>query len=405
MCRLIRLTCWFVGLLPLVGCAKPVAVAPTAKLPEVLVGKPVVREVVDFEVFTGRTEASERVDIRSRLTGYLDRTYFREGDLVKEGDLLFLIDPRTYQAELSRAEANLTQSQTRVKRLDSDYERAKALYTKNAIGREEHDRLLGDRDEARAAVVVAESNLRLARLNIKYTEIRAPCSGRISRRNVDPGNLVKADDTILTVLVALDPMYVYFDVDERTLLRRLMAEGIVTPSASANKPRLPVQIGLADEDGFPHAGAVNFVDNHVDPNTGTMWMRAVFEDTKRVIPPGLFARIRFPIGGPYQAVMVAEQALGTDQERKFLFVVGDDNKVIYRPVVVGQLHNGLRVIKQGLKAEERVVVSGLQRVRAGGEIQPKSVDMLSRVAVQQPPDMVPNDKARAQLAAPPRAAP
>lgn len=362
----------------LTGCARNAPTAPAAKMPVVLVGQPVLKEVQDYEIFTGRTETAERVDLRARITGYLDKTFFQEGDLVKEGDQLFLIDPRPHKAELSRAEANLVQAQVRARRTDADFERAQGLHARHAIGREEFDKLRGDRDEAHAAVNVAESNLELARLNLKYTEIRAPFNGRVSRRMVDPGNLVKADETILTVLVALQPIYVYFDVDERTLLRQMLHQEM--PSISSQNGRLAISIGLADEDGYPHAGTVNFVDNRVDPNTGTIWMRGVFENAARLIPPGLFTRIRFPLGTPYRAVLVAEQALGTDQEQKFIYVVDDNNVVSYRAVKVGQLHDGLRVIKDGLRPGEKVVVGGLQRVRAGTEIAPKEVDMQSRVA-------------------------
>ena len=365
---------WLAALVPLLfaGCARQQPQAPPPKPPEVMVGEPVVKEVTDYEIFTGRTEASQRVDIRARVTGYLEKTNFTEGALVKEGDVLFVIDPRPYQAELARAEAALAQALARVERLERDYQRAHSLLGQRAISREEYDRMVGDRDEARAAVDVARSNVELARLNVQFTEVKAPFTGQISRRLVDPGNLVKADDTILTTLVALEPMYVYFDVDERTLLRQLLREGRLE---SVLGQKVPIEIGLADEDGYPHRGVVNFVDNRVDPSTGTMWMRGEFINPSRPIKPGIFVRVRFPLGKPFRAVLVAEQALGTDQGQKFVYVVDEKNRAAYRPVKVGRLHGGLRVIQDGLKPGEKVVVSGLQRVRPGAEVTPKPVDM------------------------------
>jgi RND family efflux transporter MFP subunit len=367
----------------LAGCnngTMPAAGPPRA--PEVLVSTPLVREVTDYEFFTGRTEASERVDLRGRVTGYLEKTYFTEGALVQKDDLLFRIDPRPYAAELVRAEASQTQAESRLERLERDYERLRGLIGRQAVSREEFDKLTSDRAEARAAAAVATANVKLAQLNLDYTEVRAPFSGRISRRMVDPGNLVKADETILSTLVAQEPMYAYFDVDERTLLRQLLRDGRLE---AAQVNRLPIQIGLADEEGYPHPGVVNFVDNRVDPNTGTMWLRGEFVKPEREIKPGIFIRVRFPLGKPYQAVLIAEQALGTDQGQKFLFVVDDKNRVSYRPVKVGRLFDGLRVIHEGLKPTERIVVAGLQRVRAGAEIVPKVVDMAGQVATRPRP--------------------
>ena len=391
MCRSAWRFPLFLLLLAAAGCARSQPQAPPPKPPEVLVGLPVVRDVTDYEVFTGRVESASRADLRARVTGNLEKSLFKEGALVNEGDLLFVIDPKPYQAELARAEAGLTQSRAHRDRLDKDYERAQAVYNRQALSREELDKVGGDRDEARAAVGVAESNVKLARLNLQYTEVRAPFTGRVSRRFVDPGNLVKADDTILTTLVADAPMYAYFDVDERTLLRQLLREGRLE---SASQDRVPVEIGLSDEDGFPHAGVVNFVDNRVDPNTGTMWLRAEFVSAKRPIKPGIYVRVRFPLGGPYPAVLVAEQALGTDQGQKIVFVVDGKNVAARRAVKVGKLHDGLRVIKEGLSPEEKVVVTGLQRVRSGAEVAPKPVEMAGRLAKAKAEEEAPAPRAK-----------
>lgn len=370
--------CLLFGLLLLAGCGREQPKGAAPKPPEVLVSAPLTREVIDYEFFTGRTIASQRVELRSRVTGYLEKALFKEGDLVKKDDVLLIIDPRTYQSEVVKAEASVAQSQATARRVEGDFERAQGLLTKGAIGREEYEKLRGNRDEAKAAVRVAEANLRLAQDYLTFTEIKAPFSGRVSRRNVDPGNLVKADETVLTTLVAEEPIWANFDVDERTLLRQLMKAGKLESSMS---DRVPVTIGLADEEGFPHTGVVNFVDNEVDRGTGSMWMRAEFINPKRSIKPGMFIRVRFPLGRPRESLLIAEQALGTDQGQKFVFVVGPDNKVEYRAVKVGRLQeDGLRVIRDGLKPGERVVVSGLQRVRAGTVLTPKYIEMPTRAA-------------------------
>lgn len=358
-------------LLPL-GCQRvqPPAVAPT--LPEVLVSVPLARDVIDYETFTGRTESSRRVELRPRVTGLLEKASFSEGDLVKENDLLFVVDPKPYQAALAKAEADRTAARFRLQRLEKEWQRGEALLTRQAITREEYDKLVSDRDEARANVSRAEAEVELAALKLSWTQIRAPFTGRISRLAVDPGNLVKADETILTTLVAVEPTYAYFDVDERTLLRQLLRESVLP---ATRKEKVTVQIGLVDEEGFPHRGTVNFVDNKLDPNTGTLWMRAVFENPSRPIHPGMFVRVRFPVTNPYPALLVAEQAIGTDQGQKFLYVVDTANKVQYRPVTIGKLHGSLRVIRQGLQGGEQVVVSGIQRVRPNSEVRPKRQPM------------------------------
>jgi RND family efflux transporter MFP subunit len=347
--------------------------------PEVLVSRPLSRAVSDYEIFTGRTESSQRVELRSRITGYLEKTYFQEGELVEENAVLFLIDPKPYQAEMARAEASLAQAKAHLRRLEGDFDRAQSLLNRQAIGREEYEKLRGERDEAKAGVGVAEAVVKLAQNSLHYTEIRAPFRGRISRRMVDPGNLVKADETLLTVLVAEEPIYAYFDVDERTFLRQLLRGGRLDSTLSE---RVPVQFGLADETGFPHPAVVNFVDNRLESGTGSLWLRAQFLDPQLAIRPGMFIRVKFPLGSPYKATVIAEQALGTDQGQKFVYVVNHQNRIEYRPVQAGRLQDdGMRVIAEGLKPDERIVVTGLQRVRAGAVVTPKAVEMESATAV------------------------
>ncbi len=357
------------------GCLQPqqpqAAAAP--KPPEVVfVTLPTSGEITDYEDFTGRTVAIKTIDIRARVTGYLDKVNFKdmEGRDVEKGSVLFEIDPRPYEAEVARAKASLLQAQAHLKRLELDYVRAEKLVGNKSISHEQFDQVSGDRAEGAAAVEMVRANIELAQLNLNYTKVRAPISGRISRTQLDPGNLVRADDTILTTIVAVDPIYAYFEVDERTLLRirRNTEEG---RTKSADSRAVPVMMGLADEEGFPHEGTINFVENRVDPSTGTLQIRGVFKNSDHLLTPGLFVRVRLPLGQPYHALLVSEESLGTDQGQKFVYVIGDDNKAQYRRVQVGKLQQAQRVILKGLSEGERVVVSGLQRIRPGAAVQPK----------------------------------
>jgi len=334
--------------------------------PEVKVSLPVVREVTDYEDFTGRTDAKLTVEVRARVTGYLSKINFKDGCEVKEGDVLFEIDAGPYQADFDRAVANLVLAEAHQKRLDSDYQRATSLLPRNAISKEEFDKIAGDRAEAAASTGVAKAARDLAELNLKYTRVIASIGGRISRRMMDPGNMVKADETTLTTIVSQDPIYAYFDVDERTLLR--------THQIGVGGK---VQMGLSCEDGFPHEGTIDFVDNRVDSSTGTLRVRGVFPNHKRELSPGLFVRIRMPLGEPHRPMLIAEQAIATDQGQKFVYVVGSDNKVSYRPVKIGRLHEGLRVITGGIDARDHVIVGGVQRVRPNIEVKPQLEEMPS----------------------------
>lgn len=331
---------------------------------------PVVREITDYEEYSGRIEAVASVEVRARVTGYLDKVLFKEGTEVKQGDPLFEIDPRSYLADLKRTEAIVLQSEAHLQRLQLDYNRAAALLPARAISQEEFDKIVGDRNEAAAAVRLAEAARDLAQLNLGFTKVLAPITGRISRQLIDPGNMVKADETPLTTIVAWDPIYAYFDVDERTILRvrRLIRAGKMK---SAREAAAPVHLGLLDENGFPHTGTINFIDNRVDAMTGTLRLRGIFENSERLLSPGLFVRVRVPIGKSRSAILISEQTLGTDQGHKFVYVVNGENKVEPRRVQVGALQNGLRVIEEGLAKGERVIFSGLQRVRPGVEVKPK----------------------------------
>lgn len=356
------------------GCDEDKPAAKKAAPPIVAVTQPVEREITEHEEFTGRTDAVLTVDVRARVTGYLEKVLFKDGEEVKEGDVLFQIDPRQYEADLARNEATVAQAEAHHKRLEADHQRAVKLLARGGIGREEYDKITGDRDEADAAVGIAKAARDMAKLNVEWTKVVAPIGGRLSRRMVDPGNLVKADDTVMTNIVSQDTMYVYFDIDERTLLRlrRLIREGKIK---SRQEAQVPILVELADESGYPHRGLIDFSDNKIDPSTGTLRVRGTIENPKpRVLSPGLFVRVQLPIGTPHKALMIPEQALGTDQGRKFLYVVNDQKKVVYRSVKVGWLEEGLRVVLDGLKPGERVVISGVQRVKPGAEVDPRPTD-------------------------------
>jgi RND family efflux transporter MFP subunit len=358
--------------LSLSGCAKIEAKTEAPKPPVVLYSYPKTQVVSDFEDFTGQTMAVKMVEVRARVTGYLDKVNFVDGVEVNEGDVLFVIDPRSYTAEVHRTQGNVAQAEAHQKTMDRNYRRASGLFGREVLSREEHDKVLGDYSESLASVEVARAQLEMARLNLDFTEVKAPISGRTSRRMVDPGNLVRQDDTMLTSIVSLDPMYVYFDIDERTLLklRRLTGEGKIKSRADGNT--IKVLIGLSDEEDFPHEGEINFTDNQVNSSTGTLRVRGVVPNPKpRLLSPGLFVRIRLPVGDPHESVVIPEKAVQTDQGKKYAYVINDKNKVEYRDVKVGSLTKTSRVIDSGLKTGERVIVVGGQRVRPGAEVSPE----------------------------------
>jgi RND family efflux transporter MFP subunit len=364
--------------LGLTGCAHKPPEGPAAAPPPVTVSYPVQREVTEHADFTARTAAVDSVDLRARVSGYLEQVHFKEGALVKKGDLLFEIDPRTYQATLQTAEGNLATVEARVERLRADLARARRMVSQRAIGREEFDKIAGDSSEALAQRAAVRASVERARLDVGFTRITAPISGRISRYQVTVGNLVQAGDltggTLLTTIVSVDPMYAYFDVDERTVLRvkQLIREG---KSDLPDDGGYPIALGLANEDGFPHRGTINFIDNQVNAKTGTLKVRGVFPNKDEALSPGYFARVRVPIGVSHKALLVTERALDTDQGQKILYVVDTDNKVVSRPVRLGAMHDGLREIIDGLKAGDRVIVNGIQQVRPGLTVEPKLVDM------------------------------
>jgi RND family efflux transporter MFP subunit len=357
----------------LAGCsaepAGPPGGPPPAKTPEVYYMIPVRDKLLDYEDCTGRTEAFKTVDVRARVTGYLDKWNFSPGKRVKKGDVLFEIDPRSYKAELARAEATVVQAEAHLARLNADHQRALNLFASRAMGREDLDKIIGDRAEAVAAVGIAKASRDLAILNLDYTHVTASLDGIVSRAMVDPGNMVKADETVLTTVVTEDPIYAYFDIDERNALRlsRQLAQG------EMKYP--PVQMGLADEEPlFPHRGTIDFVDNRLDTNTGTWHMRCSFPNADGFLKPGLFVRIRFLYGELQDVILIRDEAITADQDRKYVYVVNDKDQIEHRQVKIGKTRKGLRAIVEGLKGNERVVVKGLQRVRPGVTVVAKPME-------------------------------
>jgi RND family efflux transporter MFP subunit len=347
--------------------------APPPLPPKVTVNQPIIRDVVESDEYTGRLEAVESVEIRARVNGYLQSVHFTDGAIAKKGALLFVIDPRPYQAELNRAKAQLEQAIARFERTQKDFARAQQLVKSRAMSQEEVDTRSADQREAQEAVQAARAAVEAARLNVEFTQVKAPISGRISRHLVTEGNLINggtADSTLLTRIVSLDPLYGYFDVDERAFLKytRLWRNGTRPGSREVH---IPVDLGLADETGFPHQGHLDFIDNRLDLNTGTMTGRAVIPNPDLTLTPGLFARIRLPGSSQYEALLLPDEAIGSDQTQRFAFVVSDQNTVEYRKVTLGPMIDGLRVIRDGLKPGEWVIVNGVQRVRTGAKVNPQ----------------------------------
>jgi RND family efflux transporter MFP subunit len=334
------------------------------------------REVTDWDEFTGRLESVNAVEIRPRVSGYIKRVSFAEGKEVKEGEVLFEIDPRPYQAELDRAQADLERARSAASLAKSEVERAGRLIQSQAISREEYDSRASAESQGGATVRAAEAALETARLNLEWTRVRSPIAGRVSNALVTAGNLVEAGPpsaTLLTTVVSLDPMYLYFDSDEQTYLR--YAALAKSTGTNWREARLPVYLGLGNETGFPHEGRLDFVDNQVDPNTGTIRTRAVFSNRSRALTPGLFARVKLVGNHKTNALLVRDAAIGTDQDRKFVLVVGQGDTLAYRPIVPGRLFEGLRVVTDGLKPGDKVVVNGLMRVRPGMKVAPTVTKM------------------------------
>jgi membrane fusion protein, multidrug efflux system len=359
----------------LVGC-KPAGAQQQAhaNAPQVTVASVEHQEIIEWDEFTGRTEAIEAVEVRPRVSGHIQEVRFQSGQLVKKGDALFIIDPRWHKAEFDRREAEYQQAKVRLENAEREARRTTQLLANKAISTEEGDARVARFNEAKAALLAAQAARDSARLDLEYTEIRAPIDGRVSRALKTTGNYVSGVagvGTVLTTLVSVDPIHVYADMDENSLLR-FNALSQSQKIASDSEGKIPVELQLGDEEGFPHRGYIESLDNRVDANTGSILLRAVFPNGEGRIVPGLFARIRVPLSERYRALMVDERAIGTDQGQKFVLTLSSTNTAEYRQVKLGPSVNGKRIVRSGINAGEQIVVNGLQRVRPGMPVTPQT---------------------------------
>ena len=356
----------------LAGCGEKPAPQAGAAAPPVTVAQPVKRTVTDWDEFTGRFDAIEEVQVRARVGGFVTNVEFKDGDMVHAGDLLYIIDPRPFEAVAEQADGQLSDARAKVELAKRDLDRGLALVQTSAVSEQLVDQRRQALQAAKAAEMQAAGALKAAQLNIEFTHVIAPIGGRVSRHLVSVGNLVQGSEggsTLLTSIVSLDPIYIYFDMDEATYLKynRLWFEG-KRPSSRDNPN--PVQVALTGETKPSHDGKVDFLDNRLDVSTGTLRGRAVIPNKDLSILPGQFGRVRLIASAPYDALLIPDNAIATDQSRKIVFVVKEDNTAEARPVILGPLDEGLRVIREGLKADDRVVVDGLQRVRVGAKVSP-----------------------------------
>lgn len=357
--------------------------AASAPPPDVNVSQVIEREVPDYGDYTGRTDSNKTVDVRSRVNGYLTGIFFTDGQEVKEGQLLFQIDPRPFENDLKNAQGQKKQWEAKKERAVADVQRYEKLVQTGAATPQDVEKAKADRDEAAAAILSAEATIGQAELQLEFSRITAPLTGQIGKAAVSKGNLIHGGggtDEILATIVSLDPIFVYFDVDERSLLLyRKNATAALPPMATqpdVKDLKIPVYVGLATEEGYPHKGVIDFADNRVNPATGTVKVRGTFDNSKRIFKPGLFARVRVPSKAPYIGTLVSDRAVATDQGQKYVYVVDDKNRAQYRLVKLGRLEeDGLRVIAEGLTAKDWVIVAGLQKARPGKLVNPQRVEM------------------------------
>lgn len=365
------------------GCRSgPEGAAAAPKPPDVTISQVVQRSVTDYDQFTGRMEAVESVDVRARVRGYLNTVHFVDGQEVKAGAPLFDIDPRTFEAALKDAEGQKAQWVAKRLRAQADVTRYEGLVPTGAASAQDLDKARADLGESNSAIQSAEAAIDRAKLDLEFSRLTAPIDGQVGRALITKGNLVQAGggaDSLLTSIVSLNPMYVYFPVNERSLLR---FRKMNLPGNTAGGPttvadlKIPVGLGLLDETGFPHNGVIDFADNRIDPDTGTIRVRASFDNSDRAFKPGLFARIRVPMSSPYDALLVTQTAIGTEQGQKYVLVVNDQSVVEKRFVATGsQQDDGLQAITEGLRPGEWIVVNGIQRCRPGRPVTPQRAEM------------------------------
>ncbi|RMH86013.1 efflux RND transporter periplasmic adaptor subunit [Pseudomonas sp. AOB-7] len=348
--------------------------------PKVSVAEVIEQPINEWDEFTGRLEAPQSVEVRPRVSGYIDKVAFAEGGLVKKGDLLFQIDPRPFQAEVKRLEAQLQQARANLTRANSEARRGERLRQSNAISAELADARASAAAEAQAAVAAIQAELDNARLNLDFTRITAPIDGRVSRAEITEGNLVGAGDSLLTSVVSTDKVYAYFDADERVFLKYLE---LARQAGGDARGASPVYLGLSSEDGHPHLGQLDFLDNQVNPRTGTIRGRAVFDNADGRFTPGLYARLKLVGSAAYPAALIKDEAVGTDLGKKFVLVLGEDNAVAYRAIELGPKLEGLRIVRSGLAKGEKIVVNGLQRAMPGATVDPQAVPMADPATLAQ----------------------
>ena len=368
------------ALLSLSACGKAAESAPQMPVAKVSVAEVIEQPITEWDEFTGRLEAPESVDIRPRVSGLIDQVAFKEGSLVKKGDLLFQIDPRPFQAEVQRLQAQLQQARAGLARTQSEASRGERLRSSNAISAELADARSSAAAEAKAAVAGIQAELDNARLNLSFTRVTAPIDGRISRAEITEGNLVKAGQSHLTTLVSTDKVYAYFDADERVFLKYLE---LARQAGGQARDSSPVYLGLSNEDGHPHLGQLDFIDNQVNPQTGTIRGRAVFDNADGRFTPGLYARLKLVGSSQYSAALIKDEAVGTDLGKKFVLVLTADNSVHYRAIELGPKLAGLRIVRSGLVGGEKIVVNGLQRAVPGSTVEPLNVPMANAQSVAQ----------------------
>lgn len=360
------------AVLVLSACGKAPESAQQMPAAKVSVAEVIEQPINEWDEFTGRLEAPESVEIRPRVSGFVDRVAFNEGSLVKKGDLLFQIDPRPFQAEVKRLEAQLQQARASQARTQSEANRGERLRQSNAISAELADARASAAAEAKAAVAGIQAELDNARLNLSFTRVTAPIDGRVSRAEITEGNLVNAGQSLLTTLVSTDKVYAYFDADERVFLKYVE---LARQAGGQTRDASPVYLGLSSEDGHPHLGELDFLDNQVNPQTGTIRGRAVFDNRDGRFTPGLYARLKLVGSGQYAAALIKDEAVGTDLGKKYVLVLDKDNAVQYRAIELGPKLEGLRIVRQGLAKGEKIVVNGLQRAFPGSTVDPQNVPM------------------------------
>lgn len=353
------------------GC-RSAQTAPAPPPPAVVVASPLVMRLTEWDEYTGRFEPTDTVDVRARVDGYLDSIHFRDGTIVRAGDLLFVIDPRPYEAVLDGARADVVRAQTRLELATAEFRRGESLFAIRGISQEEYDRRAQARKEAEAALIVARAAERVAALNVEFTRVRAPIGGRIAENFVSVGNVIsggQAGSTLLTRIVAIDPIQFVFDASESDYLRynRLNASGERRTSRDAPNP---VRIRLLDEPSFTHVGKMDFVDNRIDPATGTITGRALVPNPGGFLTPGQLGRLRLLGSGEFEALLVPDSAILSDQSRRFVWALGTDDMPEQRVVEPGNLEQGLRIVRAGLQRDDRIVINGMQRVQPGARVAP-----------------------------------